>query len=527
MKIVKYIIGFVLFISITSHAALISIVTDGFDDNDSSGTMSTGDVVHIKVTSTVYLSSISVGIAVTGSGTLTEASGAMQHNSGFSPWGQSDPLIVANAIAQLSGISFGNVAPGDLLWNLDILCAAVGSIDIDLQLKSSSQYKVDPGDPNYLDLIETDLADLNIVVEATGPTVDLTATVSKGNGSVVPSAGSYPEDTVVTLTAQPDAGYRVKSWKGTNNNKSRLNTNTVTMDKCRTVSVEFEQIPDDQIDRALFKAGKTRASVTDILTLSGTLSTSQQELLAATSVTVQIDGPLVTGVFSDTVYFTDETFSMANDQLGFQIAGSLGGIGRMKFDTKTGKFSVMAAGLDLTGLSCPITVTITIGSYQQQFQLDEDVVNGSNSFIPIQYLFGQSDTLRVEKYNLRQNSKTATTTVTVQGSIAALNSSMDPSAAGSKITVKWGSFQEDIPAAGGTITKSKSGDKFSYKRPKSASATNFINDAQLDLGKGTFKVTIKDAVLQSQGDVAFTVQFIAAGNVTLYDQTDTISLPTP
>jgi len=74
----------------------------------------------------------------------------------------------------------------------------------------------------------------------------LTATVTGGHGTISPTSGTYGEGTVVTLTADPDTGYRVASWNGTNNDSSTANTNTVTMNSNRSVTVQFEEIPATQ-----------------------------------------------------------------------------------------------------------------------------------------------------------------------------------------------------------------------------------------------------------------------------------------
>jgi len=45
--------------------------------------------------------------------------------------------------------------------------------------------------------------------------------------------------TVVQLIAEPDEGYRVRRWEGTDNDRSRSVTNTVTMNANKTIRVEF------------------------------------------------------------------------------------------------------------------------------------------------------------------------------------------------------------------------------------------------------------------------------------------------
>ena len=69
----------------------------------------------------------------------------------------------------------------------------------------------------------------------------LTATVTGGHGTISPTSETYNEGTVVTLTATPDTGYRVASWSGTNTDSSKANTNTVTMNSNRSVTVQFSR----------------------------------------------------------------------------------------------------------------------------------------------------------------------------------------------------------------------------------------------------------------------------------------------
>ncbi len=79
--------------------------------------------------------------------------------------------------------------------------------------------------------------------ETTATKYLLTTTVIDGNGTLAPSSAKFALGTVVTLTANPDPGYRVKQWTGTDNDASTSNTNTVTMDADKLVTVKFEEIP--------------------------------------------------------------------------------------------------------------------------------------------------------------------------------------------------------------------------------------------------------------------------------------------
>ncbi len=71
----------------------------------------------------------------------------------------------------------------------------------------------------------------------------LTADVVGGHGTVQPTDGTYAATTPPTqveLLARPEAGYRVKAWHGTDDDSRTTETNSITMNGHKFVSVEFE-----------------------------------------------------------------------------------------------------------------------------------------------------------------------------------------------------------------------------------------------------------------------------------------------
>ncbi len=72
----------------------------------------------------------------------------------------------------------------------------------------------------------------------------LSASVINGHGtvSVSPSSGPYLQGTMVSLSAAPENGYKVKAWSGTDDDTSTAASNTATMNADRFVSVEFMPI---------------------------------------------------------------------------------------------------------------------------------------------------------------------------------------------------------------------------------------------------------------------------------------------
>ena len=69
---------------------------------------------------------------------------------------------------------------------------------------------------------------------------NLTVNVNGSGGTVTPTSGVYRRNEVVSITATPDEGMRVKAWTGTEDDTSVELNNTVIMDDDKIVTVEFE-----------------------------------------------------------------------------------------------------------------------------------------------------------------------------------------------------------------------------------------------------------------------------------------------
>ncbi len=72
-------------------------------------------------------------------------------------------------------------------------------------------------------------------------TFQLTTGVAGGQGTIEPPSGTYFAGTVVTLTATPRSGWRIKAWMGTDDDSLKTQSNTVVMSFDIIVSVEFGQ----------------------------------------------------------------------------------------------------------------------------------------------------------------------------------------------------------------------------------------------------------------------------------------------
>jgi hypothetical protein len=225
-------------------------------------------------------------------------------------------------------------------------------------------------------------ADKTVTVEfeETPPQYTLTASVVGSHGSVTPAGGTYDEGDVVTLTATPDDGYRVKAWTGTDDDTSTEATNTVTLNADRTVTVEFEEIPAEQYTLTLTTEGQgsvtlvptgTTYTAGTIVTLTPAPATGwhfvewQNDLTGATApaqLTMDAD-KAVTAVFEEDDPTTQYALTVNVTGNGTVTLDPTGGT----YDQNTTVTLTATAELgwhflewqgDLTGTDNPATVTI-------------------------------------------------------------------------------------------------------------------------------------------------------------------------
>lgn len=77
---------------------------------------------------------------------------------------------------------------------------------------------------------------------------NLTTQVIGGHGAISPGSNSYKYDSTILLTAEPDPGYEVAFWSGTDDDFLNTNTNQITLTDDAIVSVGFKLIADTNDD---------------------------------------------------------------------------------------------------------------------------------------------------------------------------------------------------------------------------------------------------------------------------------------
>jgi len=173
----------------------------------------------------------------------------------------------------------------------------------------------------------------------------------------------------------------------------------------------------------------------------------------------------------------------------------------------------------MRGLKSPVRVNLNIGGYYGHDIIydgkpdgsngNPDFINGEKS-IPVQFLIGYEDTLRVNRCIYNRGKKPQTDKLNVKGAIT-----MSVSPANQDLLVHWGGYNVVLPAE----NIIRSGDKmvFTYKKPKGSDSS--IAAALFDLEKCTFKIVIdKTDIGEPSSPIDFGIQF---GD---FEETATVSL---
>jgi hypothetical protein len=160
-----------------------------------------------------------------------------------------------------------------------------------------------------------------------------------------------------------------------------------------------------------------------------------------------------------------------------------------KLDFKTHKFSFTARNLDLSGLSCPLSVGVDIAGFSADTNVDETIVNGPTKLMPINLLMGVKNSLRVDKLKIKYGNTQA---LIVSGGFSAQKT--DVNMAAEKLSVTLGSQTFTIPAKSFRPNKTKT--RFACSNVKLDGGIG-IAAATFDFNKGTFALTIKTASIDA------------------------------
>ena len=242
-----------------------------------------------------------------------------------------------------------------------------------------------------------------------------------------------------------------------------------------------------RIGKATVKAGKTDAS--DSIQFSGWMDATAADFNAALGgrIIVTIDAADVPDPAETTFAFpvtaatlVKGTYKSPKDTMK-----------AFSFDSATGLMKFSAGSADLTGVSCPVTVTIQFGDYAARVQMDEGIVNGAKP-CPLPLLMGVKDVLNVDRAAARKGAAPGTDSIRISGGFT-VDGPFSPTR---PLIITLGPDAFTVPGGDFLLRNG------SYSC-KSIDAGNAYVSAQFDTVKCTYSIRIKGADITGSGRVGF------------------------
>ena len=166
-----------------------------------------------------------------------------------------------------------------------------------------------------------------------------------------------------------------------------------------------------------------------------------------------------------------------------------------------GNIRLSLSKADLTCLRSPLTLKVEIGDFKASAVADESldpaIINGSQP-MPIQFLSGCTNSMRVDKITFKNSSKPKNDSVYLKGVIVFKD--VAPDLTIENVSVGWGNTVVAVPA--GTFKRtSKTQPKYSCAKVNTSSG---IVDGLFDFKAGTFWIKVSKATLDTKSNnVAF------------------------
>ncbi|MBN2376188.1 MAG: hypothetical protein JXD22_07300 [Sedimentisphaerales bacterium] len=234
------------------------------------------------------------------------------------------------------------------------------------------------------------------------------------------------------------------------------------------------------VEQLTLKAGRSRNS-TDRFTITGVMDALESDFSQAESFAIRV-GPYGEAISRD-------DFSQRGSGGQYRYRGSTGRISSAQLDFDSGEFNVSARNVDLTGMSDPVEVGIVMGDYfGYGTAVDsgvDDVINGAAA-MPIQFLAGYANRLRVDKAVCREGRDGNISVLTLMGAITSAEM-VDLSTI--PVDLYWSESPEGhLDIVAGEFTSKGTG--YMY-RERPTPPDKFSGTVQIDLQRCTFKVMLK------------------------------------
>jgi hypothetical protein len=248
-----------------------------------------------------------------------------------------------------------------------------------------------------------------------------------------------------------------------------------------------------QVKKCSVTAGSKYNTVCDSISFSGILDADANDIIAADNIVVAVDSNDLADPCVMTFPINAATFKKGSYNYtikGYPFKSTF------KFSTKTGKFSLSAKNIDLTGLSCPVIVTIQVGGSSGSVSLDETIVNGPKKLISYQLMMGAENSLMADKVSFKRSTKPDANSLTVSGRFTTAG---EPDYLSNPMVITVGSQTFTVP---GNLFLSKNGVVTCKAAPSNEGPLALVT-AKLDYVKCTYTISIKYASITQHGVVDF------------------------
>ncbi len=245
----------------------------------------------------------------------------------------------------------------------------------------------------------------------------------------------------------------------------------------------------DFIKTCAVKAGKFAGA--DRILVLGQLGATEADLLDADEIIVTINGDDMNE--PNVIVFPIDEISFKNSKYNYARKVNASTM-RFKFNCKTKKFSLLAKNVDLTGLSCPVSVKVEIGDFIAEMVADEDIVNGPKKPIPLELMMGVKNTLRIDKFKVKFGKTDSSDSLSITGAFTVAG---EPNKA-EPVVVILGSQVFTVP--GVKFASSGSAEACKTTADEGASVV-----AKFDFAKCAFSINITKADIIEYGEVDFAI----------------------
>lgn len=237
-----------------------------------------------------------------------------------------------------------------------------------------------------------------------------------------------------------------------------------------------------------------RAEKIGSIAFSGRLKAVEADFLNTENVCIEIAADTMLEPLD--FKFPVDAATFKSGKFNSSLKGFDGSTVSCRYDAGTHAFAFSAKGLDLAGLACPFTVSITVGDYcTAQIELDEDIVNGPKKACAPQLIMGMVNTLAVDTLRFKTGKQVGMDRFSAKGMFTLGGMPAE----GGSLVISLGSQTFTVDSAAFTEKK----ERVWACSNVAAAEGNGIVSATLDADKCTYTLSIRNAAIEADGLTPF------------------------